>query len=63
MGAISLVVGLGLITVSFSTGIKPLGLILGGLLVLNGLGRIWVVRQRQALRGNAVSERQHSPHG
>lgn len=60
-GAISLIIGLALIVASLISGIKLLGLILGSLLLLNGLARLWLSRKHPALTGDAVSEQQHLP--
>jgi len=60
-GIISLVIGSGLVIASVYEGIKPLGLVLGGLLFINGLVRLWLTRQRKALVGGAGSESKPSP--
>jgi len=60
-GIISLVIGSGLVIASVYEGIKPLGLVLGGLLFINGLVRLWLTRQRKALVGDAGSESKPSP--
>lgn len=55
-GAVSLILGLGLMAAVFSRGLGlSLGLVLGGLLALNGVWRLWLARQRPSARpqGNA----------
>lgn len=62
LGAVSLVIGLGLAVASIYEGIKPLGLILGSLLLLNGSARLWLRKQRKASMSDTISKQKLLPH-
>ncbi|MBI4288552.1 MAG: hypothetical protein HY671_09015 [Chloroflexi bacterium] len=45
LGVVSLAVGVVLVGASLAAGMRWLGLIMGSLLMLNGLARLWLARQ------------------
>lgn len=45
LGTVSLIIGAVLFVVSIVGGVKPLGLIMGGLLAVNGVARLWLARR------------------
>ncbi len=63
LGAISLTVGAILVAQSLAGGVKPLGLIMGGLLLANGFARLWLARRADAGRpkADATADRDNAP--